>query len=574
MAPLLFAGIDFGTTYSGWAYSFKHEFDIDPTKVATKSWYGDQLVSLKAPTCVLIEPDGDTFSAFGYDAESKYNSLVEAGEHDKWFFFRRFKMKLYNTDIKRDMDIEDETGKTLNAKLVFTAAIRFLKDDILKVIEDRIKGNMTPDEVSWVLTVPAIWDDKAKQFMREAAESAGISSVKLTIALEPEAAAIYCRFLAAERSDNEDSLSTFKPGSKVVVVDAGGGTVDIAVQEVAENGSMKNIYKASGGDWGGAKVDEAFVKFLEYILGKESIDEFKRSNMEDYLYMIRDFEVKKRNVDPLKGDKPVVFRISATLPKLVKKIKGKKIPEVIIDSLFGSTVSVQGDKLKVDMSVVTFLFKTQVDGIVQHVSSLIEQSMIGDIEAIVLVGGFSKCPLLQQAIKLKFVCHKVIVPNDPDLAVLKGAVIFGHKPELINQRVSKYTYGIEASTPFIDNVHREAYKVIDEGGAVRCINCFDKHITAGQSLIFGEAQVEQYYLTTASSQTILPFPIFYTLDPNPTYTTAEGCHLAGTLNVAIGGSGLGREVEVRMIYGGTEIEVEATEVATGNVKRMKIDFLS
>ncbi|WAR17779.1 hypothetical protein MAR_032373 [Mya arenaria] len=307
-----------------------------------------------APTCVLIEPDGDTFSAFGYDAESKYNSLVEAGEHDKWFFFRRFKMKLYNTDIKRDMDIEDETGKTLNAKL------------------------------------------------------AGISSVKLTIALEPEAAAIYCRFLAAERSDNEDSLSTFKPGSKVVVVDAG---------------------------------------------GKESIDEFKRSNMEDYLYMIRDFEVKKRNVDPLKGDKPVVFRISATLPKLVKKIKGKKIPEVIIDSLFGSTVSVQGDKLKVDMSVVTFLFKTQ-------------------------------------------------------------------------------------------------------------------------SLIFGEAQVEQYYLTTASSQTILPFPIFYTLDPNPTYTTAEGCHLAGTLNVAIGGSGLGREVEVRMIYGGTEIEVEATEVATGNVKRMKIDFLS
>ncbi|XP_052761483.1 heat shock 70 kDa protein 12A-like [Mya arenaria] len=574
MAPLLVAGIDFGTTYSGWSYSFKNEFDLDPTKVATKSWYGDQLVSLKAPTCVLIEPDGDTFSAFGYDAEAKYISLVEEEEHDKWFFFRKFKMKLYNTDIKRDMDIEDETGKKLNAKLVFAAAIRFLKEDLLKVIEDRIKGIIKPEDVSWVLTVPAIWDGGAKQFMREAAESAGISSDKLTIAFEPEAAAIYCRFLPAEKSENEGSLSTFKTGSKFLVVDAGGGTVDIAVQEVAENGSMKNIYKASGGDWGGTKVDEAFVEFLEDMLGKESIDEFKRSNMEDYLYMIRDFEVKKRNVDPTKSDKPVVFRISAMLPKLVKKIKGKKIPEVIMDSLFGSKVSVQGDKLKVDMSVVTFLFKTQVDAIVQHVSELIERSTKGYIEAIVLVGGFSKCPLLQQAIKLKFDDHKVIVPNDPDLAVLKGAVIFGHKPELINQRVSKYTYGVNTNMHFIDNVHKEAYKVTHEDGVVSCENCFDKHITAGQSLTFREAQVEKCYVATASSQTFLLFPIFYTLDPNPLYTTDQGCHLAGTLNVDIGGSGLGRKVKVRMIYGGTEIEVDATEVATGNVKRMKIDFLS
>ncbi|XP_052762252.1 heat shock 70 kDa protein 12A-like [Mya arenaria] len=357
------------------------------------------MLHFKAPTCVLIEPDGDTFSAFGYDAESKYNSLVKAEEHDKWFFFRRL----------------DET-------------------------------------------------------------------------------------VQYERSGSKGSLSSFKTGNKVVVDDAGelsisGGTVDIAVQEVAENGSMKNIYKASGGDWGGAKVDEAFV-------------------------------------------------------------------------------SVQGDKFKVNMSVVTFLFKTQVDAIVQHVSNLIEQSTIGGIEAIVSVGGFSKCPLLQKAIKLKFDGHKVIVPNDPDLAVLKGAVIFGHKPELINQRVSKYTYGVDMRTTFNDNVHKEAYKVIGEDEAVRCIKCFDKHIIAGQSFSFREAQVEKCYTAPTSSQTSVSISILYTLDPNPMYTTDQGCHLADTLNVAIGGSGLGRAVKVRMIYGGTEIEVEATEVATGNVQRMKTDFLS
>ncbi|XP_052778695.1 heat shock 70 kDa protein 12B-like [Mya arenaria] len=175
MAPLLVAAIDFGTTYSGWSYSFKHHFHLDPTKVVTKRWHGDQLMSMKAPTCVLIEPDGNTFSAFGYDAENKYTSLVEAEEHDKWYFFKRFKMKLYDKDIKRDMEIEDETGKKLKANFVFSVAIRFLKDDLLKSIEERVKGGCRPEEISWVLTVPAIWDDGAKQFIRESAESVRIA---------------------------------------------------------------------------------------------------------------------------------------------------------------------------------------------------------------------------------------------------------------------------------------------------------------------------------------------------------------------------------------------------------------
>ncbi|XP_052778687.1 heat shock 70 kDa protein 12A-like [Mya arenaria] len=434
MAPLLVAGIDFGTTYSGWSFSFKHEFELDPTKVATKRWYGDQLVSMKAPTCVLIEPDGETFSAFGFDAETKYTHLVEAEEHDKWYFFKRFKMQLYNKDIKRDMKIEDETGKKLNAQLVFSSSIRFLKDDVLKVIGDRIEGVITSEEISWVLTVPAIWDVGAKQFMREAADMAGISSDKLILALEPEAAAIYCRHIPAKKGE-EGSLSTFKTGSKFLVVDAGGGTVDIAVQEVTDNGSMKNIYKASGGDWGGTKVDEAYVKFLERILGMDSIDEFKRSNMEDYMLMIRDFEIKKREVDPQKSDKPVV--------------------------------AIKADKLKVDMDVVRNIFKIQIEAIVDHVSNLLDQSTIVEIGAIVLVGGFNDCPLLQQSFKSKFDDHTIIVPNDADLAVFKGAVIFGHKPELISQRVSIYTNGIEIRVPFIEHVHKESYKIKDEDGKVR-----------------------------------------------------------------------------------------------------------
>ena len=62
-------------------------------------------------------------------------------------------------------------GKQMSALEVFSAAINFLKDHFLKNINNRNTGNkITVDVVRWVLTVPAIWDDSAKQFMREAAK--------------------------------------------------------------------------------------------------------------------------------------------------------------------------------------------------------------------------------------------------------------------------------------------------------------------------------------------------------------------------------------------------------------------
>ena len=44
---LLVAAIDFGTTYSSWAFSFKHWYESDSTRISSKQWYGGQNVSLK-----------------------------------------------------------------------------------------------------------------------------------------------------------------------------------------------------------------------------------------------------------------------------------------------------------------------------------------------------------------------------------------------------------------------------------------------------------------------------------------------------------------------------------------------
>ena len=65
--------------------------------------------------------------------------------------------------------LADENGKDMPAMDVFTAAIRFMKDHLMRTVGHRMHGIVEAD-IRWVLTVPAIWDDAAKQFMREAAE--------------------------------------------------------------------------------------------------------------------------------------------------------------------------------------------------------------------------------------------------------------------------------------------------------------------------------------------------------------------------------------------------------------------
>ena len=59
--------------------------------------------------------------------------------------------------------------KELPALTICSMAIKFLKDHLTTTLDNRNTG-VRPDEAQWVLTVPAIWNDPAKQFMREAAE--------------------------------------------------------------------------------------------------------------------------------------------------------------------------------------------------------------------------------------------------------------------------------------------------------------------------------------------------------------------------------------------------------------------
>ena len=95
------AAMDFGTTYSGYAYSLTHEYESDPTKVfAHTKWVAgsQQLISLKTPSILLLNPD-KSFKSFGYEAENDYGDLAAECNHKDYYYFRRFKMLLYNAEV-------------------------------------------------------------------------------------------------------------------------------------------------------------------------------------------------------------------------------------------------------------------------------------------------------------------------------------------------------------------------------------------------------------------------------------------------------------------------------------------
>ena len=92
------AAIDFGTTYSGYAFSFVR--DPDSIHMMRKWEGGDPGVSnQKTPTTLLLRPNGE-FHSFGFGARDHYHDLEEA-EAKKWYYFEKFKMSLHSSHVRK-----------------------------------------------------------------------------------------------------------------------------------------------------------------------------------------------------------------------------------------------------------------------------------------------------------------------------------------------------------------------------------------------------------------------------------------------------------------------------------------
>lgn len=347
-----------------------------------------------------------------------------------------------------------------------------------------------------------------------------------------------------------------------------GGTADITIHQVAEDGTLKELHSASGGAWGGIKVDQAFEQLLIDIVEEDVYAEFQKRNASDHFDMGREFEVKKRTVKEGMS-KNTYIKLPSALIETYTVLKGKTLKEAIEQSMYVNRVSQTADKLKIDSELLKGFFRDPLEHLVEHIREILNQPVAKDTNIFLLVGGFSESPIVQETIKARFPKHKMIVPQDAGLAVLKGAVLFGHRPKLISVRVSRMTYGIGISRLFTKGDPEELR--FASGSAVLCRDVFHKFVEKGQPINEGDEHSMPFSAKGQNNRV----RVYTSSMKDPKHVIDDSCKLLGEMMINISSEVTsGNNIQVRIEFGGTELVVEAKEKNTGEVFRSRFDFLS
>jgi molecular chaperone DnaK len=259
-----------------------------------------------------------------------------------------------------------------------------------------------------VITVPAYFNDAQRQATKDAGKIAGLEVMR--IVNEPTAAA-----LAYGLDKKKDET--------IAVFDFGGGTFDISVLEVGE-GVVE--VKSTNGDThlGGDDVDEALIKWI--------IEEFKRD----------------QGID-LTSDKMALQRLKEAAEKAKVELSSAMETEINLPFI---TADQSGPKHLV-MKLTRSRFEQLVEPILKKLMPPVEQAIKDaglepkDIDELVLVGGSTRIPKVQEMVK-EFFGKEPNKSVNPDEVVAIGAavqasVLSGEKTDILLLDVTPLTLGIE-----------------------------------------------------------------------------------------------------------------------------------
>ncbi|XP_052778664.1 heat shock 70 kDa protein 12A-like [Mya arenaria] len=257
--------------------------------------------------------------------------------------------------------------------------------------------------------------------------------------------------------------------------------------------------------------------------------------------------------------------------KLSKKFTGQKLKQRVDTLEFGDSVTLQGgDKLRVEPDIVRAWFDNPINKLVEHVNDLLKDPKIMSVPTIVLVGGFGESTYVQERLRSDIPDKRLIVPAEAGLAVLKGAVKYGHDSSIISSRVMKYTFGVSVDNFYDGKIHSKHKKYLNKDGKWCAKDCFDVFVRVKEEIPV-DRQITKGYSPTGY-RTITP--IYRTTAANPIYTTDPACELGvliTDLPKYIPLSELSNDTT--FMFGGTELVVKNRVRKTGKEENLKLHCL-
>ncbi len=301
---------------------------------------------------------------------------------------------------KGDMVIFEIEGKTYTPQEIAAKVLGKLK----QAAEDYLGQPVTEA----VITVPAYFNDGQRQATKDAGRIAGLDVKR--IVNEPTAAAL------AYGLDK-------KKHEKIAVYDFGGGTFDVSILEVGEN--VVEVL-STGGDThlGGDNVDELLIQWL--------VDNFK----------------SETGVD-VKSDPMAMQRLKEAAEKAKIELSAAQQTDINLPFL---TADQSGPK-HLNVSLTRAKFEQMIGAIVEKTLAPCRQVIkdaglsVDDIQEVLLVGGSTRIPLVQQKVKefFKREPNRTVNPDEVVAigAAVQGGVLAGDVKDVLLLDVTPLTLGIE-----------------------------------------------------------------------------------------------------------------------------------
>nr|QBB20004.1 heat shock protein hsp70-B2 [Ettlia sp. YC001] len=392
-------GIDLGTTNSAVAAMEGGKPTIitnaeggrtTPSVVAfTKA--GDRLVGQIAKRQAVVNPENTFFSVKRFVGRR----MSEVTEECKQVPYRVIEDGNGNVKIKCP-----NAGKDFAPEEISAQVLRKLTGDASKFLNDSV-GKA-------VITVPAYFNDSQRQATKDAGKIAGLDVLR--IINEPTAASLAYGF---ERKSNET----------ILVFDLGGGTFDVSILEVGD-GVFEVLSTSGDTHLGGDDFDKRIVDFLA-----------------------EDFQ-KNEGID-LRKDRQALQRLTEAAEKA--KIELSALSQTSINLPF-ITATAEGPK-HIDTSLTRAQFEKLCSDLLDRARRPVEQALrdaklsISDINEVILVGGSTRIPAVQDLVK-SMTGRDPNVTVNPDEVVALGAavqagVLAGEVSDIVLLDVTPLSLGLE-----------------------------------------------------------------------------------------------------------------------------------